>query len=233
MNGNANVGDGVNVDLDVGSGDVGVGVTRGSRIGDAAPGETEAENRATLSVGMAVTLGALTMTFAAVLLAYAIVRAQAPAWPPPGERGPPPIWPWPIGATVVALAGSVAMFMAERRGLPHPTPTPTLAPSAALTRALIGAAAAGGTFIGIQTTAWIWLTRAGVRPDSGLVASVIYALTVFHALHALAALVALTPLLVRAARHRPIPRSALAAVSSFWHLVTIVWIVVFLAVFVA
>ncbi len=241
MNGIANVGGGVGVDVGMGGGDANVDLGGGGavggihdgRIGGGTVGETEAENRATVSVGMAVTLGALTMTFAAVLLAYAIVRAQAPAWPPPGERGPPSAWPWPIAATVVVLAGSVAMFMAERQRRPQRTLAGTVGPSARLTRALIGAAAAGGTFIVIQTTAWIWLTRAGFRPDSGIVASVIYALTMFHALHALAALVALTPLLIRAARRRPIPRSALTAVSSFWHLVTIVWIVVFLAVFVA
>jgi heme/copper-type cytochrome/quinol oxidase subunit 3 len=107
-----------------------------------------------------------------------------------------------------------------------------LQPSVGVTRALMCATAAGIAFIGIQATAWIWLTRAGVHPASGIVASVVYALTVFHSLHALAAIVAVMPLLIRAARRRPIPGSSLAAVSSFWHLVTVAWMVVFLAVFV-
>ena len=46
------------------------------------------------AVGMAVFLGACAMLFAALLFAYAVVRAQASAWPPPGRRrfraAPPP-----------------------------------------------------------------------------------------------------------------------------------------------
>lgn len=187
--------------------------------------EPDADARATVSVGMAVALGALTMTFAAVLLAYAIVRTQSSSWPPPGESRPPSIWPWPIAATLAALAGSVALSFARRSSAAG------LQPSVRVTRALACATAAGIAFMGIQTTAWIWLTRAGVHPASGIVASVVYALTLFHALHALAAIVALMPLLIRAARGRPVRGSALAAVSSFWHLVTVAWIVVFLAVF--
>lgn len=194
---------------------------------------------ATVSVGMAIALAALAMTFAAVLLAYAIVRVQAPAWPPPGESGPPPAWPWPAAATVVALAGSAAMVRARRAraallASQNSETTTDHAPEARrLARWLGATVVAGIAFVAIQASGWAWLARTGFRPDSGLVASVVYALTLFHAVHALAAVVVAAPQLARAVRHQPVRPAALAAVASFWHLVTAVWLVVFVAVFVA
>ena len=83
----------------------------------AAPPRDPPAGAATLSVGVAVALGAVFMAFAAVLLAYAIIRVQAPAWPPPGEAPPPPFWPWPALATAAALVGSAAMTWATTRNL--------------------------------------------------------------------------------------------------------------------
>ncbi|MBC8133328.1 MAG: cytochrome c oxidase subunit 3 [Deltaproteobacteria bacterium] len=183
-----------------------------------------AESQATVSVGMAIALGALSMTFAAVLLAYAVVRVQAPAWPPPGEAAPPSVWPWPLAATLFALSGSVTMSMARRKAV---TPAPRLL------RPLLLTAGAGIAFVVIQISAWVWLVRSGLRPSTGLVTSVVYALTAFHALHALAAVIALLPAIVRAWRNKVVRPASLGAVGSLWHLVTIVWVVVFVAVFVA
>jgi len=179
-----------------------------------------AHRRATITVGMAVTLAALTMTFAALLLAYAIVRLQAPAWPPPGEAPLPPLWAWRWGATAAALAGSVALGRATRS-------------AAELPRALVAAAVAGMMFLGLQVGCLRELARAGVLPSSGLVASVIYALTLFHGLHALVALFVLAPSLYAALRGRAVDAGRLGALASFWHLVTAVWVVILVAVFVA
>jgi cytochrome c oxidase subunit 3 len=175
---------------------------------------------------MAVAMGAVAMTFGALLLAYAIVRAQAPSWPPPGEAAVPGPWPWPLLATAAALAASFAMRAARAHG------GASVANGRGVRHALVAAAVAGSAFIGVQLAGWFSLLAAGVRPSDGVVTSVVYALTLFHAVHAVAALIALTPLLVRVLRGGTVPVSALAAVSAFWHLVAIVWIVVFLAVFV-
>jgi len=188
----------------------------------------DARADATLSVGMTVGLGALGMTFAAVLLAYVVVRVQSLSWPPPGESRPPPIWPWPLGATLAAISGSWAVESARRAGARAAGVS-----SQKVTHALTAAAVAGVSFIAIQITTWVGLARTGVRPDSGLVASVVYALMIFHALHALAGLVVLGPMLVRTARGRGLSPGSLTALSSFWHLVTIAWMMVFLGVFVA
>ena len=173
----------------------------------------ERAHGATVSVGMAVAMGALAMAFAAVLLAYGFVRAQAPAWPPPGEPPPPGVWPWPAAATIAALAASAGARAARRDR-----------------RWLAGTAGAGAAFLIIQVAGWRHLVAGGVRPSAGIVASVVFALTIFHALHALAALIATVPALAqaRARRYAGAPRS----LESFWHLVTVAWLVVFVAVFV-
>jgi mono/diheme cytochrome c family protein len=88
---------------------------RGARRGGADAGADDAtRDAATRSIGVAVALGVVTMTFAALLLAYAIVRVQAPAWPPPGEPGLPRVWPWLLSATLAALGASAAMAWARR-----------------------------------------------------------------------------------------------------------------------
>jgi heme/copper-type cytochrome/quinol oxidase subunit 3 len=180
----------------------------------------DAARRATVTVGMAVTLGALTMTFAALLLAYGIVRSQAPAWPPPGEPPLPPLWGWRAGATIAALVGSVALWSCRNSGEARREKLPALAV----------AAVAGLTFLALQLGSLQALAGAGIKPSSGIVASVVYALTLFHGLHALVALLFLAPALFQAARGG---RGHLGALAAFWHLVTGVWVVIFLAVFVA
>ncbi len=187
----------------------------------------KAASQATVSVGMAIALGAVAMCFAALLLGYAILRAQAPSWPPPGEAPVPRSWSWLLGATAAALAGSAAMRAAVRV-VDRETTTAALR----LKFLLIVAAVAGTTFIGVQILGWASLSASGIRPNAGIVASVVYALTLFHAVHALAALVALIPALVRALRGGRVRTTALAAIASFWHLVTIVWLVVLVAVFI-
>lgn len=190
-----------------------------------AAGEAERARGGTASVGMAVALGALAMTFATLLLAYGIVRVQAPAWPPPGEAPLPRLWGWRIAATAAALLGSVAMATAARevRG----------GHGSQRSRALVVAAASGIAFLALQAGSFGALLDAGLRPSSGLAASVVYALGLFHGLHAIAALVALAPLLIRRARGARVDRNRIGALASFWHLVTGVWVAVFLTVFVA
>ena len=135
--------------------------------------DRDGERRATVTVGMTVALAAIAMTFAALLLAYGIVRAQSLAWPPPGEPGLPALWGLRLAATAAALAGSWAMRAAARAATPLSTSTP---PSAA-PRALAGATAAGLAFLGLQLASFRALGAAGVHPGSGLAASVVYALT--------------------------------------------------------
>ena len=176
----------------------------------------DAERGATTSVGMIVALSALAMTFAALLLAYAIVRAQASAWPPPGEAPLPALWGWRMAATIASLAGSAGMSTAARRSRTGMASRP----------GVLVAATAGVAFLAFQGGALRALGQRGIAPGDGIGASVVYALCLFHAIHVLAALAALG-LLARAPTARRV-----AAVAWFWHLVTAAWIAVFVGVFV-
>jgi cytochrome c oxidase subunit 3 len=118
-------------------------------------------------VGLVVFLGATAMLFAALLLAYAIVRAQAPVWPPAGAP------PFPRGAAAANTLALVAASVALRRGW-------------------AGAAlAAGALFLGAQALLWHHLVAIHLGPAAGALGEVFFALSVLHALHVLGGLVAL------------------------------------------
>jgi heme/copper-type cytochrome/quinol oxidase subunit 3 len=108
-------------------------------------------------------------------------------------------------------------------------------------RGLSATLGAGALFLAVQVTTWSRLSAAGVGPSAGIVASVVYALTLFHAAHVLAALSATVPALVRATARLPdgarggaasAPARAVSrALASLWHFVTAAWLVVFVTVF--
>ena len=117
-------------------------------------------------VGLVIFLGATTMLFAALLLAYAIVRSQAPSWPPAGAP------PFPRGAAANTLA-LVAASLALRRGSPR------------------AALAFGAAFLAAQALLWRHLVSIHLGPAAGALGEVFFALSALHALHVLGGLVAL------------------------------------------
>jgi cytochrome c oxidase subunit 3 len=123
-------------------------------------------------VGMAIFLGATTMLFAGFLLAYVVLRAQAPAWPPPGTS------PFP---TAAAGANSLLLLAATlflRRGRAH------------------AALVLGIGFVVAQVVLWRHLVIAHLGPGAGTLGDTFFTLSVLHALHVVGGLAAL------AVRHR-------------------------------
>ena len=118
-------------------------------------------------VGLVIFLGATAMLFAALLLAYAIVRSEAPSWPPAGAP------PFPRGAAAANTLALVAASLALRRG----------APRAAL--------AFGAAFLTAQALLWRHLVAIHLGPAAGALGEVFFALSALHALHVLGGLVAL------------------------------------------
>ncbi|HXJ22161.1 MAG TPA: cytochrome c oxidase subunit 3 [Polyangia bacterium] len=121
------------------------------------------------AVGLLVFMGATAMLFAALLLAYAILRAQAPAWPPPGAP------PFPRAA-----AGLNTLLL--------------VAASLALRRWRAAAAALGVGFLAGQVVLWRHLIAIGLGPAGGhaaLLGQIFLALSALHALHVAGGLVAL------------------------------------------
>src|SRR6185312_9052915 len=108
-------------------------------------------------VGLVIFLGATAMLFAALLLAYAIVRAQAPAWPPAGAP------PFPRGAAAVNTFALVAASIALRRGRPGL------------------ALGLGAAFLAAQGLLWQHLVAIHLGPTAGALGEVFFALSVLHA----------------------------------------------------
>jgi cytochrome c oxidase subunit 3 len=171
------------------------------------------------TVGMSIFLGTVAMLFAALFFAYAVMRAQAPTWPPPQQ---PPLPRGALGVnTLLLLAGSVGLrlaLVAARRG----------EAKAAWQRAL-GALVFGSAFLAAQIVVWRGLAVAGAGPASGIYGSVFFALSGFHGLHVLGGLVALAAILGSARRATPISLSRrLGLAALYWDFVLIVWAIFYL-----
>lgn len=135
--------------------------------------EAFVERRRTSFVGMAFVLGSLAMLFASFFFSYAVVRFHAPAWPPAGT---PPI-PRGLPATATALLVLSSVLLAARGARP--------------VRAMLAAIGLGLAFLAIQAASWASLWRSGFTTESGVAASVHYALTLVVGLHVFAAVAAL------------------------------------------
>jgi cytochrome c oxidase subunit 3 len=171
---------------------------------------------ATATVGMAIFLGAAAMLFAALFFAYAVMRAQASAWPPPGQVPLPRLALG--GNTLILLTASLvlrAAHAAARRG----------AVEAARGRAR-GALLLGGAFLGAQVLVWRALVAGGAGPASGIYGSVFFAISGFHALHVAGGLVALAALAFGRGRDAGARRLGLCAL--YWDFVLVVWVLFYL-----
>jgi len=170
-----------------------------------------ARDEETATIGMAIFLGAAAMLFAALFFAYAVMRAQAPAWPPAGQA------PLPRGA----LAGNTLLLVAASlvlRGARAAARRDEAARARARAWAALGL---GAAFLAAQALVWRSLVSAGAGPASGIYGSVFFAISGLHALHVLGGLVALGLVAGRGALGR------LAACALYWDFVFIVWLVFF------
>ena len=159
------------------------------------------------AVGLAVFLGTVAMIFAALLFAYAVLRVQAPVWPPPSAG------PFPRAAAgangLLLLAAGLALRRAR-----------LAAPGWWVAAAL----ALGLVFLVFQARLWSQLVAARLGPGAGPLGDVFFALSGFHALHVAGGVVALVFAMTPERRHR------LRLVSFYWDFVFVVWAIIFLAV---
>jgi len=175
------------------------------------PEGASATQRLNGAVGMAVFIGACAMLFAALLFAYAVVRSQASAWPPPGTP------PFPRGAAAANGLLLIVAGFALRRAR-------TQGPAWAA-----GALGLGTIFLLMQASLWGRLVARQLGPGTGALGDAFFALSGFHALHVLGGLVAIAVLLRRRApAEARLRRLRLATV--YMDFVAIVWAVVYVAV---
>jgi cytochrome c oxidase subunit 3 len=133
----------------------------------AAPTTASRRREIDAQVGLVIFLGATAMLFAALLLAYAIVRSEAPSWPPAGAP------PFPRGAAAANTLALVAASLALRRGWAR------------------AAFALGAAFLAAQALLWRHLVSIHLGPAAGALGEVFFALSALHALHVLGGLLAL------------------------------------------
>jgi heme/copper-type cytochrome/quinol oxidase subunit 3 len=174
-------------------------------------------------VGMVVFLGGWTMMFAGLFFTYGAARANAPAWPPPGDPALPLVGPSIMTALIAASSALVAIGVHGVR---------TARPSW-ITRTLPAAIGLGVVFVGLQVSVWRSVLRAGLHASTDVYGSAFYALTGMHAAHALVGLIGLALLLPRAlgGRFTVEDHTPLRLWAIFWHFVGAVWIVTFVTVF--
>jgi heme/copper-type cytochrome/quinol oxidase subunit 3 len=183
---------------------------------------TAAATRATAtsrgSLGMWIFLAADAASFAALLIAYAVLRARAAAWPDALAR-----LNLPLGGalTYILLASSTTMALAvgaARAGRPP----------AVATRWLWATIALGALFVAGQALEWRTLVAHGIGVASDQAAASYYVCTGWHGAHVIAGLALLVT-----RRRAANDADKLAVAALFWHFVDAVWIVVFTSVYLA
>jgi cytochrome c oxidase subunit III len=160
-----------------------------------------ARREADTAVGLLVFLGATAMLFAALLLAYGILRAQAPQWPPAGSLPLPRL---AAGANTLVLAAASAALWRARR-----------AESGGWSAA---AAVLGTGFLAGQIGLWRHMVSIGLGPRGQMPGQIFLALSALHALHVAGGLAVLA--FSRRVR----------LVSIYWDFVLAVWVVLYVAV---
>ena len=173
---------------------------------------------------MTILLGAWVMLFAALFLAYGVLRVQANEWPPFGAPRLPRAAP--AFGTLLLLASSLAL----RRGLAFVR----RGHRRALAPALLTAALLGVGFLAAQIAVGRAVLASGLLPSSGAYGSVFFAFTAFHALHVLGGVIALGALAIRARRAARVGRAPVCAArltALYWDFVGAVWVLMYLTIY--
>jgi cytochrome c oxidase subunit 3 len=171
-------------------------------------------------LGMIVFLASDVMLFSALFAAYYLLRGVGDVWPP-GEveldtaRA--------AVATVVLVASSGTMIAVDR--------AITEQRRRAARRWLLATIVLGASFVANQLHEYATLDFS---IDDHTYGSVYWVLTGVHALHVTAGVCALAALFVRLVRAVDLSATEplAAATSSYWHMVDVVWIAVFVTIWV-
>ena len=171
-------------------------------------------------LGMWIFLAADALSFAALLIAYGVLRARAAAWPLASAR-----LGLPLGAvlTYILLASSTTMALASGAARAGHKP--------AAARWLWATIGLGAVFVAGQAFEWRALVAHGVGLALDQAAASYYVCTGWHGAHVIAGLA----LLIGRTRGVVDEGAAdkLAVAGLFWHFVDAVWILVFTFVYLA
>lgn len=183
-------------------------------------------NELTSTIGMMVALGSWTMMFGALFFTYLAMRAQTTSWPPPGQHLPIVL---PALNTVVIIGSSLTLVKALQglRDGRHKQAVSWMSVTLGL----------GMLFVLLQVVLWRTMWLDGLTSSAGTLGTVVYGLTILHAIHVVAGVVVLAYLLARAlGRARGADRMhrqmlSLRLCGMFWHFVDVVWVLMFVGMF--
>jgi cytochrome c oxidase subunit 3 len=158
------------------------------------------------------------MGFAALLIAYAVLRVRADQWPDAQER-----------LAILQAAAMTGMLVTSSFTMTMAVRAARAGRAGARTAWLAATIGLGAAFLGGQAVEYNQLARGphAMRLTTDLFAGTFYAVTGYHGLHVLVGLLILVGLLVAPrvrARH-------LEVAAIFWHFVDLAWIPIFTFVY--
>lgn len=167
------------------------------------------------------------LTFAALLLSYAYLRAASEVWPRPFSLSPEVLFSTLM--TLCLLASSLTMAKAVSASL--------LGNRTSMVKWMAATIIAGLLFIVLHLIEWRWLIGEGLRPfrvpatwgenASSLFGATFFTITGFHLLHVLSGVIYLC---VTAAR-RNATREDIEICGMYWQFVDAVWLIIFPAIY--
>lgn len=173
-------------------------------------------------LGIWLFLGSEIMFFTALIGTFIMYRSQAPNWPNPST-----VLNVPLTAfnTFVLLASSVTMVLALQ-GIQNGNPR-------RMRVFLLATFLLGAFFLSVQAKEYLALIHENFLPSTSLFGSTFYMTTGFHGAHVTGGVLALGFLNVKAARggYAQNDHDAVELVGLYWHLVDIVWILLFTIVY--
>jgi len=155
------------------------------------------------------------MLFAGFLSGFAIIRASALVWPPPGQPRLP-VEETAVNTAALMISG-VLLALCRRNFVRRPRRAET-----ALTFSIVF----GASFVVLQGREWVALIGQGLTLTSSALGSFFYLIIGMHALHAVVALVILARVWRRMHRGQ-LSSSQLAAAEVFWYFVVGLWPVLY------
>jgi cytochrome c oxidase subunit 3 len=195
------------------------------------PSESLAGRASALKLGVWVFLVADAFSFAGLLIAYGVLRAQTPVWWPAGE--PPLGVAFTAGLTFLLICSSVTMALAVAAGREGKRGQASALLALTILGGLLFLAGQAHEYFGVGAGLVPGLgpgLLAGGLPFAGSHrATTFYVITGFHGAHVLAGVLLLAVTLGRVAAGGLARRGAdgLEAAGLFWHFVDLVWILVF------
>ncbi len=184
----------------------------------------KAQTQKSHQIALSVALISWGMLFATLFLGYAVYRFQMPQWPTAGVRTAP--LQWPIISTILVVLSSVSCHLA----LVHYR-TLRSAPFRVYTWI---SWCLGLAFFVSQFLFWENLSQVGLYTQSGIYASLLHGMTWIHAAHMALAMIGLTTILFLAYRESSMGsrQTLVSHLTTFWHFLGIIWILMFIVLFI-